>query len=491
MWLVDDGGVECRQRLVRRPRPIGQRRRQHMSEHAEDRMAGAARVAHGRLDRLRPILVALAHVGDPGERVPDVGEAVVVARGLEQRQRLTGEPLDLVGGVLEGIHSHRRGDRARECCVGLVFRYRRPLSGKVGNRDRSLGIGPVERLHQLELQAEVEAVWARERESTLEQRGCRLPVAAPEDAPARGAESFAGGEGEVAIVLPEIVEVAGSLFQVVAEELVQLDELGAVLLEPVGETDVQVGARRSSAVRRRRRLSAAGGGSGRPPLPGAAPCRGVSAPCARARPAEASPARRGRAPGRLRGGRSRPRPRRARAPSARSARAGRGGRRAAPATWPGRQRRLRLACHRHHLGEEERVAARGMGDPRAQVMVEALREELVCLFRCERLEPDRSGPGGAALAQLRPRHAEKEERRLASEQGGRLHEVEEGLLRPLDVVEQHDQRCLLFQQLAEGPGDLLGARCRLALAQQRADRRGRRGVGGKDVSCFSTSTSGQ
>ncbi len=32
-----------------------------------------------------------------------------------------------------------------------------------------------------------------------------------------------------------------------------------------------------------------------------------------------------------------------------------------------------LACHRHHLGEEERVAARGMGDPCAQVVVEALR----------------------------------------------------------------------------------------------------------------------
>ena len=33
---------------------------------------------------------------------------------------------------------------------------------------------------------------------------------------------------------------------------------------------------------------------------------------------------------------------------------------------------LRLAGHRHHLGEEERVAAGGAGDPLAQVVVEAL-----------------------------------------------------------------------------------------------------------------------
>ncbi len=88
------------------------------------------------------------------------------------------------------------------------------------------------------------------------------------------------------------------------------------------------------------------------------------------------------------------------------------------------------------------------------------------------------------LDQLRPRHAEKKERCIASEQGGRLDEVEEGLLRPLDVVEQHYQRCLFFEQLPEGPGDLLGARCRLALPQQRADRRRGRSVGGKDVQLF-------
>jgi hypothetical protein len=140
-----------------------------------------------------------------------------------------------------------------------------------------------------------------------------------------------------------------------------------------------------------------------------------------------------------------------------------------------------LACHRRHLGQEERVAAGGAGDPPKQVVVEAVRQELRCLFRRERLEPDGRRPGRAALDQLRPRHAEKEKRGIASEQRGRLDKVQEGLLRPLDVVEQHHQRCLLLEQLAEGPGDLLGARCPVALAQQRADRRRGRRVGGKGL----------
>ena len=41
----------------------------------------------------------------------------------------------------------------------------------------------------------------------------------------------------------ELGAVAAGLFEVVAEELVELDELGAVLLEPGGEALVEVGAR--------------------------------------------------------------------------------------------------------------------------------------------------------------------------------------------------------------------------------------------------------
>jgi hypothetical protein len=36
-----------------------------------------------------------------------------------------------------------------------------------------------------------------------------------------------------------------------------------------------------------------------------------------------------------------------------------------------------------------------------------------------------------------------------------LDQVEERLLAPLEVIEHDDQRSLLFEQLPEGPGDLL------------------------------------
>ena len=58
----------------------------------------------------------------------------------------------------------------------------------------------------------------------------------------------------------------------------------------------------------------------------------------------------------------------------------------------------------------------------------------------------------------------------AREQRGRLDEIEERLLAPLDVVEHHDERRLLLEQLAEGPRDLVAARPDLRLPQERADR---------------------
>ena len=56
-----------------------------------------------------------------------------------------------------------------------------------------------------------------------------------------------------------------------------------------------------------------------------------------------------------------------------------------------------------------------------------------------------------------------------------LDQVEKRLLAPLDVVEHRDERPLgrsVLQRLAERPRDVLRRRWRLALAEQRADRRG-------------------
>ena len=73
-----------------------------------------------------------------------------------------------------------------------------------------------------------------------------------------------------------------------------------------------------------------------------------------------------------------------------------------------------------------------------------------------------------------------------------LDEVEERLLAPLDVVEDARRAArLLLEQLAEGPGDLVGGRRLLRLAEQRPDRAAAAGSDGSASSCFSTSTTGQ
>ncbi len=62
-----------------------------------------------------------------------------------------------------------------------------------------------------------------------------------------------------------------------------------------------------------------------------------------------------------------------------------------------------------------------------------------------------------------------------------LDQVEERVLAPLDVVDEDDERRLLAEELPERPGDLLHRRRLFALAEQRADGRGGRRVGGQGV----------
>ncbi len=73
-----------------------------------------------------------------------------------------------------------------------------------------------------------------------------------------------------------------------------------------------------------------------------------------------------------------------------------------------------------------------------------------------------------------------------------LDQVEERLLAPLDVVEDAHERRALLEQLAEGPGDLLGA-CslfRLPPSRERSEAAAA-GSEGSASSCFTTSTTGQ
>ena len=66
-------------------------------------------------------------------------------------------------------------------------------------------------------------------------------VAPPERAAAGGREPLAGAFGQGRVGLSELLLVAGGLLEVVAEDLVQLDQLVSALLQPGGEALVQLG----------------------------------------------------------------------------------------------------------------------------------------------------------------------------------------------------------------------------------------------------------
>ena len=126
-----------------------------------------------------------------------------------------------------------------------------------------------------------------------------------------------------------------------------------------------------------------------------------------------------------------------------------------------------------HLLDEEWVSARGACDLVAQLGGDLLRDELVDVFVSQRLEPERHRPGGAALGELRPRHAEQQDRGTRGQERDVLDQIQERLLAPLDVVEDDHDRPFcrgLLQRLAERPGDLLRGCRSLRLAQQRPDR---------------------
>ena len=143
-----------------------------------------------------------------------------------------------------------------------------------------------------------------------------------------------------------------------------------------------------------------------------------------------------------------------------------------------------LCEHREHLADEERVAAGRLEDAAAErpVDLRAGEEPLDQLFRLvrrERLEQDVRGvelsasPGGTAVKQLRSRHAEQQDRRIAAEIRDVLDKIEKYGLSPVEIVEDDDERppgSGRFEQLAHGPGDLLGrARQRLP-ADNRVER---------------------
>jgi hypothetical protein len=74
-----------------------------------------------------------------------------------------------------------------------------------------------------------------------EQRRGGVVVPAPEGATPGGREPASGALGQPRLGLSELGPVAGSLLQVVADDLVPLDEVGSARLDPAREALVQLG----------------------------------------------------------------------------------------------------------------------------------------------------------------------------------------------------------------------------------------------------------
>ena len=339
-----------------------------------------------------------------------------------------------------------------------------PLGGGVGDRGRLRAVPIGDGHGEVELEHDGEAGRPGQLERPLEQPRGGAVVAAPGCAAAGGREPLAGAVGQGRVGLSELLLVAGGLLEVVAEDLVQLDQLLCALLQPGGEALVQLrpggfgegvvgGVADQQVAEAEAVLACELRLVGSDQLP--ADERGQAwrhlrlLRCERLHGAAVEDLALDRAPlehpplARVElveaGGEQRPQARRHLDPGS------------------------RLGGHRQHLTDEERVAAGRSGDPHPQLLRHSRSDQAGRLLAAERLQPHRHRPGGAALEQLRAGDADDQQRSAAGEQHDMLDQVEERLLAPLDVVEDKDERRLLLEQLAERPGDLLRRRPRLRL----------------------------
>ena len=127
--------------------------------------------------------------------------------------------------------------------------------------------------------------------------------------------------------------------------------------------------------------------------------------------------------------------------------------------------------HREQLLGEQRVAVGEPGDPRLHRAGSGPPPSRFAISRREssslqRLERRRrrvalaAAPVGMDVEQLGSRHAEQEDRSVARVVREVVDEVDEGRLRPLEVVEDDDERARLrerLEELAHGPERLLAA----------------------------------
>ena len=390
------------------------------------------------------------------------------------------DSLELVDG--RGVREAKArlgGNDEGECLPDAVAGLAGPLGRPLGN-SRPLA-RHLPRVREVELEADVETERPRQLQCPLEQRRSRPIVAPPERTPAGVGKTRAGPLGESRVGLSELGPVASRLLQVKAEDLVQLDQVATSLFQPGGEALVQPGSRRLGecavgGVSDQEVAEAEGVVSGELGLVGADQVLANEGREARRHLAAVRERLDCAAVEDLALDRASLQHGALHALELVESRGKNGlqGRRYDELALGGRG-------HRHHLCDEQGVPAGGAGDLLAQVACEALRDQLVDVCLRQRLEPERDRPLRTALGELGSSETEDQDRRRGRKQGDVLDQVQERLLSPLDVVEHADEPRLLLEQLAEGPGDLLGRSPLLRLAKQGAQRGSGRRIRGQRV----------
>jgi hypothetical protein len=171
-------------------------------------------------------------------QVTDV-ESPIVACFMELRERALEKRIQCVRRRLRlEVHAERPLENVRAELTHAIAGGRSPLGG----RHRALecfvsSVGPEESEREIVLEGDVDLVRRHERGRTLEQAR-RREVVDPRERPAAGGGQPPPRSHRQRDVLrcPQLGAVETGLLEVVAEDLVQLDEPSPVFFEPSGET---------------------------------------------------------------------------------------------------------------------------------------------------------------------------------------------------------------------------------------------------------------
>ncbi len=203
------------------------------------RHAGERLVVARLLGRLHHLLVPAA-VDAAREREPDLGETGMIESRLEQGDRRQCEPLFLVERALGSPVGHVRRECEGERRAGGVS----PRLGPSRDLAEPARCGTDVRLAHRERGLEVEIRLLDELERTTEERAGGARVTAPARALTGGREACRCLLGNGRVGTAELGQVARRLLEMEAEDLLELDEVATVSLEPDGEALVQVGTDR-------------------------------------------------------------------------------------------------------------------------------------------------------------------------------------------------------------------------------------------------------